>query len=109
MIPGDWARGGTHIVARLLGHGCVANPRGTDRYRCGLRLAMNQSASFLSVPSRVKRCIGRRLGSCLIGLSSLLQTLRTNPQCHGVLRASFVETPSGECWCSHWPEYRGGA
>jgi len=40
-----------NIKPRLLSHGCVANPRDTARYRCGLRLALTQNPSVLLVPS----------------------------------------------------------
>ena len=43
-----------NIKTHLLAHGRVANPRDTTGYRCGLRLALTQNASFLLVPSRVQ-------------------------------------------------------
>ena len=45
-----------HIKPRLLGHGGVANPRDTARYRCGLRLAMTQNPSVLYAPSSMQHC-----------------------------------------------------
>jgi hypothetical protein len=44
------------IKKRLFSPGGVANPRGTTRYRCGLRLARTKNPSFLFVPSSVKHC-----------------------------------------------------
>ncbi len=34
------------MKSRLSGHGGVANPRDTTRYRCGLRLALTRNASI---------------------------------------------------------------
>jgi len=47
-----------NIKPRLLGHGCVANPRDTARYRCGLRLALTQNPSVLFVPSSAEHHTG---------------------------------------------------
>ena len=35
-----------HMKSRLRPHGCVANPRDTTGYRCGLRLALRANASI---------------------------------------------------------------
>jgi hypothetical protein len=51
----------------------------------------------------------RRVGPRLVALTALLRPLRTGPQSHEVLLASFLETHSDESWCSLWPQYRGGA
>ena len=45
-----------HIKRRLFGHGCVANPRDTFGYRCGLRLALTKNPSVLFVRSRMHHC-----------------------------------------------------
>jgi len=44
------------IKPRLFGPGCVANPRDTTRYRCGLRLAQTKNPSVLFVSSSIKHC-----------------------------------------------------
>ena len=45
-----------HIKIRLFGQGCVANPRDTYGYRCGLRLALTKNPSFLFAPSSMQHC-----------------------------------------------------
>ncbi|MFZ2661372.1 MAG: hypothetical protein WAX63_05500, partial [Rhodoferax sp.] len=48
-----------HIKPRLLAHGGVANPRDSYGYRCGLRLALHQNASFLFVLPSIEHCTRR--------------------------------------------------
>src|SRR3989344_1033002 len=43
-----------HLKPRLFGQGCVANPRDTYWYRCGLRLALTKNPSVLNVPSSLQ-------------------------------------------------------
>ena len=43
-----------HRKPRLFGQGCVANPRDTYRYRCGLRLALTKNPSAFNVPSSMQ-------------------------------------------------------
>ena len=43
-----------HLKPRLFGQGCVANPRDTYGYRCGLRLALTKNPSVFNVPSSVQ-------------------------------------------------------
>jgi hypothetical protein len=76
-----------HMKSRLSGHGRVANPRDTTRYRCGLRLALTRNAS---ISLRVRTCeLGYLGGPSTWPCSHFATVLRDSPVMRAISRSDF--------------------